>query len=231
MKTDLNKSVALLSSFLLIVQVAISIVIVTRLNTLDQHLNNLSSAQASSNGQSQGPVHVDNISIEGSPFKGTKGTPITLVEFSDYECPFCQQATKVIDDILRDYPNKIFFVHKDFPLETIHPHAFVAAEAADCAGEQNQYWPMHDLLFANHDKLTVVDFKQDAVQLNLNTAQFNTCLDGQKYATTIRLNMADGLGDQVNATPTFFVNGDRVVGGSADMLRQLIDHYLAKGGK
>jgi protein-disulfide isomerase len=212
---------------LLMVQVVISVVIVTRLNNLDARLSVLSVSQVSSNNQA--PAHVDGIPVEGAPSQGTKGAPIILIEFSDYECPFCQQANSVIDNILHDYSGKILFIYKDFPLEDLHPHALKAAEAANCASEQNQYWQMHNLLFSTQDKLTIVDLKQDAVQLGLNVAQFNTCLDNEKYADAIRKSISDGLLAGVNATPTFFVNGDRVVGGNPDALRQSIEKNLAKG--
>lgn len=215
---------------LLFIQVILSALVIKRLNDLDQsiadlQLSNKVNVQAN---QPEPPVYVENVSIDDDPYLGTTGAPITIVEFSDYQCPFCAEVAPTIDDILTEYEGQILFVYRDLPLENIHPYAFKAAEAANCAGEQGKYWEMHTLLFANQAALSVENLKAHAVELELDPEQFNTCLDNGKYADEISHDASDALAYQVNSTPTFFVNGYRVVGASPELLRQAIEDALGK---
>ncbi len=117
-------------------------------------------------------------------------------------------------------------MYRDFPLEHIHPNAFQAAEAANCAGDQNAYWEMHDLLFTNQAQLGTDNLKNHAFQLGLDMNQFNDCLESHKYRDEINKDIQDGINYQVNATPTFFINGQRIVGGSLEQLKGTIDILL-----
>lgn len=215
---------------LLFIQVILSALVIKRLNDLDQNIANLtitSQVSAVSN-QPEPPPYVENVSIDDDPYLGTVGAPITIVEFSDYQCPFCADIAPEIEAILNEYEGQIQFVYRDSPLENIHPDAFKAAEAANCAGEQGRYWEMHPILFTNQSALSVENLKTYAIELELDVEQFNTCFDTGKYADEIRHDASDALAYQVNSTPTFFVNGYRVVGASPELLRQAIEDALEK---
>ena len=201
-------------------QVLLSAAFVLRLNKLEQRilvgLSNQGEAPTD-------PPIVDNVSIDDDPRMGTDGAVITIVEFGDYECPFCAEASKSINEIMSEYKGKVLFVYRDFPLEQIHPNAFQAAEAANCAGQENAYWKMHDLLFANNTQLDINSLRKYANELGLNMEQFNSCLDSHKFGDEIRHDVEDGLKYQVSSTPTFFINGHRVVGASLEQLKATID--------
>jgi protein-disulfide isomerase len=146
------------------------------------------------------------------PTQGSATAPVTVVEFSDFQCPFCAQAAPTLARIRAVYGDQVRFVWKDFPLTAIHPQAFKAAEAGWCAGEQGKFWNYHDHLFANREALQPDDLKKYAAELKLDTAKFNACLDSSKYGDKVRegVNVGNGLG--VNSTPTTFINGRAVSG-------------------
>lgn len=148
------------------------------------------------------------LSVDDDPFKGDKNAPLTLVEFSDYQCPFCaRHIREALPAIEREYiqTGKLRYVFRDFPIEAIHREAFKAAEAANCAGEQDKYWEMHDRLFANQRALGLKDLGDHARALGLDMATFHRCLSSGKQATEIRKDIADGLRAGVRGTPTFFL--------------------------
>lgn len=147
------------------------------------------------------------ISLDGSHSIGEESAPVTVVEFADYQCPFCgRHAATTYGELLADYvkTGKVRYIYKDFPLERLHPFAFKAAEAAQCAGEQGRYWEMHDRLFKNQDALTPSDLKAYGVALELDTVKYQQCLDSDKYATTIRSSLQEGQKYGVTGTPSFF---------------------------
>lgn len=219
-----NNLLSIIIIVLLLSQVLVSAVIVFRINNLETSVLAVLKRQEP---QSDAPELIPNVSLDDDPQMGTSGAVITLVEFSDYECPFCKEAEDSIKTLMSEYKGKILLVYRDFPLENIHPHAFLAAEAADCAGEQNTYWKMHDLLFADQTKLGIDDLRKHAGDLGMNMDQFNNCLDSNKYSEEIRHDMKDGISYQVSATPTFFINGHRVLGGSLEQLKSTIDALLS----
>ncbi len=213
---------------LLFIQVILSAMVIKRLNDVDQNIANLtitSQVSAVSN-QPEPPPYVENVSIDDDPYLGTIGAPITIVEFSDYQCPFCAEGTPVVKEILEKYEGQVLFVYRDFPIESIHPDAFKSAEAANCAGEQGKYWEMHDLLFTNQSQLAVGNLKAYAASLELNIEAFNVCLDEGKYAEEVRHDIAQAEEYRVTGTPTFFVNGQRIVGASLESLRAAIEALI-----
>jgi protein-disulfide isomerase len=140
--------------------------------------------------------------------KGDPNAPITIVEFTDMQCPFCgRYAENTLSKIDQEYikSGKVRYIVKDFPLESIHPNALRAAEATHCAAEQNKAWEMHDRLFANQQKLTKEDITAHAAALGLDSAKFEACLDSDRYAADIRKEIAVGQSSGVNGTPTFFL--------------------------
>lgn len=160
--------------------------------------------------QTPQPAEPQNVvlSVNNSPFRGDRSAKLTLIEFSDYQCPFCaRHFREILPQIEREYmqSGKVKYVFRDFPLESIHKEAFKAAEAAHCAGEQGKYWEMHDQLFTNQKTLGLEGLLLHAQGLGIDMQGFRQCLDSGKYATGIRQDIADGQKAGVNATPTFFL--------------------------
>lgn len=144
------------------------------------------------------------ISTEG-PSIGPVNAPITIVEFSDFQCPYCRQAAGISRSLVRSYGSDVRFVFKHMPL-TIHPDAFKAAQASVCADRQGKFWEYHDLLFASSE-LSETALKKYAADLGLKANEFNACLDSESSAAAVRTDMQEALRAEVQGTPTFFVNG------------------------
>ncbi len=148
------------------------------------------------------------LSIEADPFKGSPTAPVTLIEFSDYQCPYCaRHVRQTLPQIERDYitTGKVKYVFRDLPLTSIHKEAFKAAEAANCAGKQGKYWEMHDQLFANRKALRVMSLEAHALGIGLDLAAFKHCLHSGATAQEIRDDIAEGQKAGVRGTPTFFL--------------------------
>ena len=148
------------------------------------------------------------VSIAGAPSKGEITAKVTLVEFSDYQCPFCaRHARDSFPQIDRDYvqTGKVRYVLRDMPIESIHPLAFKAAEAVHCAAEQKKFWQMHQRIFANQNAVGRKDLTAHARALGLDIAAFDKCVDSAKHAGRIRRDMADAKNLGITGTPTFFV--------------------------
>jgi protein-disulfide isomerase len=159
--------------------------------------------------------------------RGQANAPIEMIEFSDFQCPFCQRAHETVDKVLSTYGDRIHFVYRHYPVQG-HPNAQQAAEASECANEQGQFWPYHDRLFANPRKLGDADLKEHAAALNLDTAKFNACVDGHKYQERVLGDMRDGEAVGVNGTPAFFINGRMLSGAQPfDAFKKIIDEELA----
>ncbi len=163
----------------------------------------LKSRPAAAPGEPQNVV----LNIDKAPFKGDKNAKLTLIEFSDYQCPFCgRHVTQTIPQLEADYikTGKVKYVFYDFPLE-FHKNAFKAAEAASCAGEQGKFWEMHDVLFTNQKALEESDLTNYAKELKLNMTKFEKCLDSGKYANEIKKDIETGQKAGVTGTPSFFL--------------------------
>jgi len=159
--------------------------------------------------------------------RGDFNAPITLVEFSDFECPFCKRHFPTLNKILSDYKGKVRLAYKHFPLD-FHPNAQKAAEASECASEQGKFWEYHDKIFENQASgLSLDKFKQWAKDLGLDTQRFNACLDSGKYAKKVQADYQEGLRKGVNGTPVTFVNGQLVSGALPyESFKQIIDSIL-----
>ncbi len=169
-----------------------------------QAIKNLLQAKAS---PPAAPAKDVTVGLDDDPVKGERGAPLTLIEFSDYQCPFCaRHFRETMPQIEAEYikTGKVKYVFRDFPLD-FHKEAFKAAQAAQCAGEQGKYWEMHDRFFANQRALSLADFAADAKALNLDVPAFSACLDGGKYAEEVRKDLAEGKAAGVNGTPAFFL--------------------------
>jgi protein-disulfide isomerase len=185
-----------------------------------------------------GPVRA---SLGDVPVLGRPDAPVTLVEFSDYQCPFCQRFfLATLPALKKDYidAGKVRYVFRDFPLDQIHPQARKAAEAAHCAGEQGKYWEMHDVLFGNQQALQPPQLSDHARALGLDGARFDQCLTSGTHAARVSQGLTDGQAAGVQGTPGFVVakttpgdsvEGALVVGAQPiDVFRRLIDQLLAE---
>lgn len=165
--------------------------------------------------------------------KGDPDAPVTIVEWSDFECPFCARFyQQTLSQIEQEYieTGKAKLVYRDFPL-SFHAQAQKAAEAAECAGEQDAYWEMHDTLFEKGVSGEEASFKQYAADLGLDTEAFNTCLDSGAMAAEVAQDMREGQAAGITGTPGFVINGQRVVGAQPfSAFKQVIDAELAKAG-
>lgn len=146
------------------------------------------------------------IPIAGAPVRGPADARITLVEFSDFECPYCSLATAEVKTVLQAYPKDIRLVYKQFPLD-MHPHARLGAMASLAALNQDKFWPMHDKLFSNFRKLTRENILAWAKELGLDLPKFTADLDSPKLKTVVDKDLHDGEQAGVNGTPAFFING------------------------
>jgi len=162
------------------------------------------------------------------PSRGPAGAPITIVEFSDFECPYCSRAEETVSEVLRVYGDKIRLVYRDLPLPN-HTNAPKAAEAAHCAGEQDKYWEMHAKLFANQRALDVASLKGYAKDLKLDQARFDKCLDSGAMAAKVEEGKKAGNELGISGTPAFFVNGILISGAQPfDAFKEVIDAELAQ---
>jgi len=168
------------------------------------------------------------IASTNSPSKGSANAPIEMIEFSDFQCPFCLRANPTVQQVLNTYGDRIHFVYRHYPLPN-HPNARPAAEAASCAGEQGKFWPYHDRLFANPSKLSDADLKQHAAELGLDAPKFNTCVDSHKEKAQVDADLRAGEDAGVDGTPAFFINGRMISGAQPfDVFKKVIDEELKR---
>jgi len=165
--------------------------------------------------------------VRGAPVKGSQKAPVTIVEFSDFECPICREMQAVLAEVLETYPNDVKLVFRHFPVES-HPQAQLAAEVAECAAQQGRFWEYHDQLFANASELSAAKLRALWEALHLDIQAFSSCLDAGKARARVAEDLADGRRARVAGTPTFFING-RMVGGPVPLatFKQIIDLQLA----
>jgi protein-disulfide isomerase len=170
------------------------------------------------------------VAAEG-PSKGPATAPVTIVEFSDFQCPYCSKAEETVDKVMKSYDGKVRLVYRDYPLP-FHPQAEKAAEAAHCAGDQGKYWEMHHKLFANQKALEPPALKGYAKDLNLDQPKFDKCLDAGEKAKLVEANKKAGEQVGVSGTPAFFVNGVMLSGAQPyEEFKSVIDQELATVAK
>jgi len=165
--------------------------------------------------------------------RGDPKAPVVIVEFSDYQCPFCQGAEATLKEVLARYEGRVSLGYLDFPLQQIHPQAQIAAEASRCAAEQGKFWEFHDLLFANPGMLQQAGLIQQARQLHLDEKSFDACLTGGKFRGAVQADYEDGLKAGVNGTPAFFINGIFLGGNQpvSEFIRIIESELTAVGAK
>ena len=197
--------------------------------------------QAPSQAPSQ-PLQPVKISLDDDPIRGDPNAPITIVEFSDFQCPFCARFhTQTLPAILEEYidAGKVNLVYRDFPLESIHPNALPAAVAAECANEQGKYWEYHDMLFETQNgwsrlssEAVISTFSEYAGEVGLEQEQFDSCLESGKYLEEVKNDLSDGRAYDITGTPGFFIGNDEIgfvkLSGAQpfDSFKQVIDAQL-----
>jgi len=181
-------------------------------------------------GQATGDTTRVQVSIDDDDFLGDANAPVTIIEFSDYECPFCARFYEdALQQIKEKYVDtgKVKFIYRDFPL-SFHTNAQKAAEAAECAGDQGKYYEMHNMLFESGVDGGVTAFKQYATNIGLNSNEFDVCLDSGKYYDEVQNDIKDGSAAGVRGTPATFVNGILVSGAQPfSVFEQIIEAELA----
>jgi len=175
------------------------------------------------------PVLRVQVSVQGAPFKGPAKAPVTIVEFSDFHCPFCRQVLSTLARLESQYGDKIKLVFRDFPIESLHPEAAKAHEAARCANEQGKFWAYHDKLFASPPKSNPEILKGLAKEVGLEMARFENCFDSGKYQAIVKKDIEEGNRLGVTGTPAFFINGRLISGAQPfDAFARVIDDELSR---
>ena len=183
-------------------------------------------AAASSAAASVAPV---SLSTSGHPSRGSATAPVTIVEFSDYQCPFCARVTPVMQQIETAYAGKVRRVFRQFPLIAIHKDAKKAAEASLCAAESGRFWELHDAMFEQPPALDVASLKKKAQAVGIDAVTFNACLDSGKYSAQVEKDLSEGIRAGVNATPAIYINGRPMPGARPfEEFARVIDEELAK---
>jgi protein-disulfide isomerase len=175
------------------------------------------------------PVFRAEVSVDGAPVKGPATAPVTLVEFTDFHCPFCKQVQPTLDQLLAKYDGKVKLVYRDFPIDQLHPQARKVHEAARCAHDQGKFWAFHDRLYATAPKASPQELKAYAQEVGLDAPAFEQCLASGKYRAAVQKDEDDGIRAGVTGTPAFFVNG-RLLSGAQPLesFVRLIEEELAR---
>jgi protein-disulfide isomerase len=161
------------------------------------------------------------LNMEGAQMLGSKDAPLTIVEFTDYQCPFCQRFhVTVFNELKKNYidTGKVRFYSRDFPLDTMHPNAMRAAMAARCAAEQGQFWKLRDIMGANPDKLDMNSILADAASLNMDTNALRSCVEGDKYKNAIQTDVLEASKIGADGTPTFVIGKSTPTGVDGEVL-------------
>jgi len=170
------------------------------------------------------------VATAGRPQRGGAKATVTIIEFSDYQCPFCGKAEVTVDQVMKQYGDKVRLVYRDFPLP-MHPQARPASEAANCANAQGKFWEYHAKLFANQTALADDKLKDYAKDLGLDAAKFEQCLKDKPFKAAIDKDIADGSKVGVSGTPAFFINGRMLSGAQPlDKFKEVIDEELSTKG-
>ncbi|MFH1598514.1 MAG: thioredoxin domain-containing protein [Patescibacteria group bacterium] len=173
------------------------------------------------------PTVVDVEVTQDDHIRGDFNAPVTIVEYSDFQCPYCSKFHDTMKQVMANYPNDVRWIYKHFPLDSLHSYARDAAEASECAADQDKFWEYTDELFANQSSITPSYLKQAAKDMGLNTSQFDDCVDSDKYASKVDGDFQGGGNVGVSGTPGNIINGQLVPGALPyDQMQSLIDSIL-----
>ena len=169
------------------------------------------------------------IAVDDDAAKGPAKAPVTIVEFSDYQCPYCSRAEATVEEVLKKYGDKVRLVYRDYPLQ-FHPNANGAAQASECAKDQGKFWEMHNAMFADQSKLAQADLETTAGTIaGIDKDKFKTCLESGKFQNEVQKDFEDGQKYGVTGTPTFFINGIPMVGArDVNSFAEIIDSELER---
>jgi len=162
--------------------------------------------------------------------QGPADAPITLLEFGDYECPDCGNAYPVIKRLIAEMGPRLRFIFRNFPLSNVHPHASVAAQAAEAAAAQGKFWEMHDLLYEHQKDLADIEMSKFALRIGLEIYRFDADLASERFARRVTADYESGVRSGVTGTPTFFVNGVKLPGLRAEFFNAAIEYELKQAG-
>jgi protein-disulfide isomerase len=177
------------------------------------------------------PMFRAQISVGGAPFKGADKAAVTMVKFEDFHCPFCAKIQPVFAELLSRYRGKLKIVHRDFPIDSLHPAARRAHEAARCANEQGKFWAYHDVVYTNAPKAEPDDLKAYAKTVGLDVQSFEQCLTSGKFTTAVQEDIDEAMGLGISGTPASFINGRELSGARPiEEFIRIIDEELARVG-
>jgi protein-disulfide isomerase len=175
------------------------------------------------------PVLRVQVAVDGAPFKGAAKASVTIVEFSEFQCPFCSRVQATLKQLLERYPGKVKLVYRDFPLDSQHPLARRASEAARCATDQGKFWEYHDTLFSHFPQASPGDLKRYAEQVGLDIMKFEGCLSAGVHKAAVQRDVDEGTRLGVTGTPAFFINGRPLQGAQPiEAFARMIDEELAR---
>jgi protein-disulfide isomerase len=175
------------------------------------------------------PAFRPEVTGEGAPYKGGAAAPVTIVEFQDFQCPFCQAVQPALAQLAAKYGDRVKLVYRDFPIDELHPLARKAHEAARCANDQGKFWLYHDLLYANAPKLSREDLVSYAQQAGLDLVAFEVCTTARTHRAEVQTDFEEGVRVGVTGTPTFFINGRAMSGAlPIEAFARAIDEELAR---
>jgi protein-disulfide isomerase len=175
------------------------------------------------------PVFRAEMSVEGAPIKGSATAPVTIVKFEDFHCPFCKRVQATLIQLLARYGDRVRVVHRDFPIDSLHPAARGAHEAARCAHEQGKFWPYHDKLYANAPKASPEQLKAYAREVGLDLGAFEQCFTSGRYQAAVQQDLEEGSRLGVSGTPSFFINGRELTGAQPlERFVRVIEEELAR---
>lgn len=177
------------------------------------------------------PPETLRVQVDGSVgyARGPKDAPVTIVEFSDFQCPFCKTVVATLKQVAAQYPDRVRWVFRDFPIPGLHPDAPLAHEAARCAGEQGKFWPYHDVLFEKASSVSPDALRGYAAEVGADAAAFGRCLDSRKFRAAVNADIETGSKLGVSGTPTFFINGQILVGNQPlSDFQRVIERELAR---
>jgi protein-disulfide isomerase len=200
--------------------------LLAKLESVEKQVAQIKAAPAAAGRPQIDPNKVYTIPTVDAQFKGPKDAKVTIVEFSDFQCPFCKQATPLIDDVVKSYPKDVNVVFKQFPLTSIHPNAMPAAKAAVAAGKQGKFWQMHDIMFENNRELTPDKLKEYAGKIGLDVAKWEKDVASPEVQAQVDREMQEARAADVTGTPTIFVGGKRLQNRSPEGFKQMIDEAL-----
>ena len=203
--------------------------ILAKLDALDKAVQQVKAAPAAGARPQVDPNKVYPLAAGDSATMGPADGKVLIVEFSDYQCPFCSQAEPLLDQVMQAYPKDVKRVYKQFPLTSIHPNAMPASKAAIAAGKQGKFWEMHAKLFGNQRELSPENYKKWAGELKLDLAKFEKDMASPEVQSQIDKEMQEARAADVTGTPTIFVNGKRLQQRSFEGFKAAIDAAMPKG--